>query len=329
MEQESTDIYANLNLREQLYLECRAMTEYVLARGQSVPASVIKNIEAIEDYIVSTDEEGQTIQTPVIRKDVDISDLVDTHDFLSQLIEPASPKTILLLDMEQKRKSVFKFLSPVALVRQLMVASFLSLLIFVALMASPYIDGEKLAEDVLSASGLEQLLRLMFYMSSAGLGASFAALYKANFYIAKGSYDPTYEASYWIRFSLGIIAGLLLALLISERSISNDGMLSHGVARPLLAILGGFSADLLYSFLNRMVETFKSLFESNARDMIDAKELEGKAKLANMEVQKRMQLAQRLMDMQQQISTSSDPEEVKQQLNDLVQNLIQTNRLQE
>ena len=188
MERESNDIYADLNLREQIYLECRAMTEYVLAKGRSIPATVIKNIEALEDYSVSTDENGETVQTQIIRRDVDITDLVETHEFLASLIEPATPKTVLLLDMEQKRSSFFKFLSPVSLVRHLMIAALISLLIFVSLMASSYIDGEHLAEDVLSAVGVEQIVRLIFYMSSAGLGASFAALYKANSYIAKGTY---------------------------------------------------------------------------------------------------------------------------------------------
>jgi hypothetical protein len=122
---------------------------------------------------------------------------------------------------------------------------------------------------------------------------------------------------------------LLLAILISEKSIQDDGLLSKGITRPLLAILGGFSADLLYTFLNRMEETFKSLFVSASQDIIDAKTIEGKAKLAGLEVDGRMKLAQNLMQVQQQLGTTSDPEEVKQQLNDLLQNLIQPNRLPE
>ena len=81
---------------------------------------------------------------------------------------------------------------------------------------------------------------------------------------------------------MGIIAGLLLALLISEQSLQGDGLVSNGVIRPLLAILGGFSADLLHTFLDRMVETFKSLFEGSARNMLDAQAQEAKVKLAGI-----------------------------------------------
>lgn len=323
MIKKDTYCYADLNLREQIYLESRAMAEYSLAKGKYVPISVIENIEEMEDY--SEDENGD----PKIRKDISLANILEAHDFLARLVDPATPQTILLIDMEQKNTSMLKFLGAVSLIRELMMAAIVSLIIFVSLMATHFIDGSKLAEDVLTAEGSDQLIRLTFYMSSAGLGASFAGLYKANSYISKGTYDPSHQASYWIRFSLGIIAGLLLAILISERTMQSEGFLSNGVARPLLAILGGFSADLLYTFLHRMVETFKSLFESSSQDMLDAKALEAKAKLANMEVERRMGLAQELMDMQQKIGSSSDPEEVKQQLNELLQNLVQPNRVRD
>ncbi len=318
--------YANLNLREQIYIECRAMAEFALAKGKTVPALAVKNIEAMEDH--SPNEEGENDLLKV-RKDVDITALLDTHELLARLIEPATPQTVLLIDREQENNSPLKFLGEIALIRQLMIAAILSLIVFVSLMATNYIDSTKLAEDVLAAEGSDQLARLFFYISAAGLGASFAALYQANSYISKGTYDSSYQSSYWIRFSLGIIAGLLLSILISEKSVEGGNMLSPGIIRPLLAILGGFSADLLYTFLNRMEDTFKSLFESSNQDLLDAKSIEAKAKLASLEVDARMKLAQNLMQMQQQIGATSDPEEIKQQMGELLQNLMRTNRLNE
>lgn len=313
--------YASLDLRRQLYMESKSMAGYALKKGKPVPVSVIKNIEAFEDYSSSGDVKSQS---PQIRKEIDITALVDTHALLASLVDPATPQTILLLDREQETGKMLKFLGPVSLIRQLMVATVISLFIFIVLLASPFINGDTLAEDVLSAEGIEQLTRLVFYVSAAGLGASFSALYIANDYISKGTFDPCHQSSYWIRFSLGIIAGLLLALLISEKSIQGDGLVSNGVIRPLLAILGGFSADLLHSFLDRMVETFKSLFEGGTQNLLDAKTQEAKIKLAGMEIDGRMKLAQNLMQMQQQIGTETDPELVKQQLNEILQNLIQS-----
>ena len=321
MANKNANPYLDLDLRKQLYLECRSMAEHALAKGKAVPADAIKSIEAFEDY--KTGGNGDQA-SPQIRREIDITALVDTHDLLARLIEPATPKTVLLLYIEQKSETVLKFLGPVALVRHLMLAAVISLLIFIGLMASPFIDDTKLAEDVLSAEGVEQLARLIFYMGAAGLGASFTALYTANNYISKGTYDPCHQSSYWIRFLLGLISGLLLSVLISSQVIEGNDLLSKGIIRPLLAILGGFSADLLYTFLNRMVETVKSLFEGGTQIILDAKAQEGKAKLAGLDVERRMKLAQNLMQIQQRIDAETDPEQLRQQINELLHNLMQS-----
>lgn len=67
----------------------------------------------------------------------------------------------------------------------------------------------------------------------------------------------------------------------------------------MLAILGGFSADLLHTFLDRMVETFKSPFEGRSQNVLDAQAQEAKVELADMEIDGRMKLAQHLMRLQQ------------------------------
>lgn len=313
MANKNNNPYANLDLRNQIYMECASMAGYALAKGKSVPADAIKNIDAFQ-------ENGPT----KAQNEMDITELVETHNFLARLIDPATPKTVLLLDREQESKTILKFLGPVSLVRQLMLATVISLLTFVGLIATPYINATTLAEDVLAADGLEQLTRLIFYVSAAGLGASFTALYTVNNYVSRGTYDPCHQSSYWIRFLLGIIAGILLALLISEDATQANGMISKGVIRPLFAILGGFSADLLHTVLCRMVETFKSLFEGSTQNILDAQAQEAKAKLASLEIERRMDLAQNLMQVQLKMGAEPDPEQIKQQLNAILQDLMQS-----
>ncbi len=310
--------YIDFDLRKQIYLECKSMAAYAMAKGMQVPVNAVKHIEACEDLGL-TEDTGNNIKTP---RKFDVTDLVESHHLLARLIEPALPSTILYLNRELPNNTLFRFLGVVPLVRQLMIAAFLFLIIFVALMSSPYISETTLAADVLSAEGLDQLARLIFYIGSAGLGAAFAGLYKANFYISNGTFEPSHQTSYWIRFVLGLISGLLLAILISEKSIESDGLLTKGVIRPLLAILGGFSADLLYTFLNRMLETFKSLFENGTRNIMDAKALEAKAKMATLEIDARNQLAQHLLQMQQNIGGDASADEIKQQLHEVLQNVM-------
>ena len=319
MANNNTNIYANSDLRKQIYLECKSMAEYSLAKGKPVPASAIKNIEAFEDHSLIGDGENGSTQ---VQRAMDITALVDTHNLLARIIEPALPETVLLLDTEQQVGSMLKFLGPVPLVRGLMLAALISLFIFVALMSCSFISADSMAEDVLNADGIEQIVKLVFYLSASGLGASFAGLYKANYYISNSTFDPCHQTSYLIRFSLGLIAGLLMAVLISEQSIQTGMMLTKGVIRPLLAILGGFSSELLYAFLLRMMETFKSLFESSTQNILDAKAIEAKAKLLGLEIEGRNKLAQSLIEIQQKIGTHPTNEDVNQQINEILKDLM-------
>jgi hypothetical protein len=164
-------------------------------------------------------------------------------------------------------------------------------------------------------------VNLVFFLSAAGLGGAFSALYKANRYITDGTFDPNYHASYWIRFFLGLIAGLILAVVISDNAIQSD-FLEAGVIRPLLAVLGGFSADLVYTFLYRMVESIKSLFQGSMEAVARVNKEEMRAQLDNAKVLNQLKLAGNLVKIQQEISLDAKPEEIKQKLENLLTGLV-------
>ncbi|MCI5146085.1 MAG: hypothetical protein D3923_11285, partial [Candidatus Electrothrix sp. AR3] len=87
-------------------------------------------------------------------------------------------------------------------------------------------------------------------------------------------------------------------------------------------LLGGFSADLFFTFLNRMVETMKSLFTGSAKAIVASKAQENQVKLEGMAVEGRMKLAGDLLKMQQEMGKSSDPDQVMEQLNHMIAGLL-------
>lgn len=320
MEETIYNPYARLNLREQLFREGRAMAEYALANGCKVPASVIR---AIESFAIPGEEDIE--EEAKVNQQKDIEELVTAHGILVKLVEPAKPKTILLLDMEQKAKGFLKFLGPVALIRQMMIAAILSLTFFVMLAMTEEVSVN--SGNIMSQFGPKLLINLLFYLAAAGLGASFAGLYKANAYITKGTFDPTYHASYWIRFFLGLIAGLVLAIMVSEdyfnKNVSGDvAFLEQGIVRPMLAMLGGFSADLTYTILNRLVETFQSLFMGSTKNKIEVKEQEMKANLATTQSQQQVSMASSLVHLQQAVGNGAKVEDVRKKINDMLENVM-------
>lgn len=319
---------ARFILREQLYQECCAMTEYSLANGLSVPVKVVKAIEQVYDSLPSSIMENEADKaTPVIESDIE--PLINAHQILSNIVKPALPQTILLLDIEEKSNSWWNILGPVTIIRQLMVASFVSLFLFIRMALYPEVGQG--AGDILDSNGLPLLKNLIFYISAAGLGSSFAALYKANSYITKRTFDPTHQTSYWIRFFLGLISGLVLAVMISpdcdtsqasKVGQNSDLLFDPKLFRVIVAMLGGFSADLLYTILTRFVETVESLFKGSTKNLVEMKQQEAETLLEASQLQSQIDLVTKLVKLQQDIGTSPNNDDIQGKIAQLVDDVM-------
>lgn len=304
-------------IRDHLYIECKAMAEYALKKGKGIPSSTIETIESFED--MESDDSGNKTQP-----DPGISDLVNVHKELSKIVRPAIPQAISLLQIEQK-KNFLKYLGPIPMVRWMIMVAIISLLTFIAgIVFSPDINtGLSDTYDNMSGpfkfifGGKYSFFELFFLLSASGLGASFAALYKANNYIKDLTFDQNQQSSYWVRFLLGLISGLILAVFVSDKTMNNADFLTDGIGRPLLAILGGFSADLVYTFLNRMVETLKSLFQGSMQEMIKAQSQKIEARLNRDALENQMKSAATLIQIQQAISAGKKPEDIQEKLKEL------------
>lgn len=175
--------------------------------------------------------------------------------------------------------------------------------------------------NIFALSGKKLFYPLLFLILASALGSSFAALYKVNQYIKNLTYDPNQVVSYWIRFLLGIISGLILSIVI-EPSVIKSSFLVDNMVRPLLAILGGFSADLFYTFLNRVVDTMKSLFEGSTKEIIDNQTQAINIKSTRDALNNKIIISSQLMELQKKISTSKDPELFKQTMDKLWESLL-------
>jgi len=290
-------------VRLQLFRETIAMTHHLLASGKRVPPSALKVLEAAE----SSEED-------VVPKR-GLASLGRVHDRLSRLVAPATPRTISLLAEEKQLTHTFSFLGRVPLVRRMMAAALIWLVLFVGLSLSP--DVNESGGDILNDAGLSLLMNLLFFVAAAGLGAAFAALFKANRYVVQGTFDPKYESSYWIRFILGIIAGMLLAVLIP---VDTGGEMQFG--RPLLAMLGGFSAAVVHRILSRLVETVESLVRGSTEDTIAARERAAELRAEEQHAESKLKIATQLIDLRKQLGEGADPEETKKALDRVLGNVM-------
>jgi hypothetical protein len=299
-----------LPLKEQMEQECIAMAKHAYASGCSVPANVVQVLETITTGKPGADKEEQM---------PGMKDLNIIHARLSRIISPAKPRTILLLDTEARKKGYFKVLGPVPFIRRMVLASVTALLLFLLISLSPDINDDPKAWDMFNHTGMRLLVKEFFLLCAAALGASFTALFTANRYIVRGTFDPKYESSYWIRFILGVIAGMIMASLIPI-----ENYMEADFGKPLLAMLGGFSANMLYQVINRLVDTVGSLFKGDTRDAAEANEEKLKAQIAGDHTKNQFNLAADLMKIQDLVQADTRPEEIKKMISGLTRKLTDT-----
>jgi hypothetical protein len=294
------------------------MAKYALASGLEVSGSLLQQLKELEPAMDTADTNTRAM---AMRR------LGECHSRLSKLVAPATPRTILLLDSETGQRGILRFLGPVPIIRQMMVTAIISLTALICLTLSPEVNGSKANSDILLGSGMPLLLNELFLLSAAALGASFSALFMANRYIQEGTFDPKFNISYWIRFVLGLIAGFILATLIDLDALGKAGATvggsdsSSAFARPLLAMIGGFSAAVVYRILSRLADTVESLFRGDVREQVKS-QTEAERLRVNAEAKEgRTRLAYRLMTLQKKISTGESPADLQNELDSLLREL--------
>jgi hypothetical protein len=294
---------SHLPLEKQVLLAAEAMVRYALASGLRVPAWIVDTVRRADTtYRHTPDEELPEFDA-----------LLRAHAELVRIVAPATPRTILLVS--EGRRSPLSMLGPVRLVRQMLIAVVVLLVSFVLLAMSPDVNAR--SGDPLSSSGWPLLVNELFFIALGGLGAAFSALFTAYRYISDGTYDPKYESTYWLRFILGLMAGLLLPALIPLGGGADDSALT----KPLLALLGGFSAAMLYRVLERLVTTVESLVRADSRELRAAEREAVTARAVADAGRERLAVAAELRRLQDRVRGDGDAR-ISEALDQLVEGLL-------
>lgn len=273
-----------------LLLECQVMLDHALKTGQVIDVRAVAPLDRPDDT------------SP--------SELLAVYNHLVEVVKPASPGTLLLFEESRQSTSWFTFLGPLLIVRQFMMAAIVALATLLGMSLTPHLNNETIQLSLLEGSGLHQVVRLMFLLAASAVGASFYALFKMNSYISEGTFDTKYASTYWSRFVLGLVAGMLMSELFvvfipaTDAIGDGDGSMASPtyLLKPILAILGGFSANLVYRILNRLIEAVESIFRGSTDEIVaqkqDAFELRSQAmanRLRNAAVKNLLTLKQQLV----------------------------------
>jgi len=251
---------SRFRLHAQLLEQCEAMLQHAMALGLLVPPALFGRLDTCLPG-------GAGLGSGTAQ----IEELAEISQLLTAIVAPATPAAILLFAHERRRYPRLSAIGAVPLARQFLMLSAVSLVTTLMVSLAPDVNAENMARSFLHSDGLALLQVELFLLSAASLGSCFSILHKLNGYIAAGNYDPKYQSTYWTRWVMGVISGVLLSQLLyswltSTSTLSEAGggvaglRTSLDLGQPALALLGGYSAGLMHRLLNRMMTAVETLF---------------------------------------------------------------------
>jgi hypothetical protein len=292
---------------DRLRHQVEVMLGHVLDKGLT-PAPQAWMFEAVRDPAAVVDLAGEgwnPAGTEADRK-AQTEALVRAHRDLSRMIAPARPATLELLQRYREARKPLRTAriprqkgqgvagapatngpygkgatgwavpvggSTVPLVRWLVFGTFFFLAVFVLLAATPHARaasaGIGLSGGVSGQAFGTLLLRELFLLCAAALGACLTSLYRASKEVSRGTYDPEFDHTFVQRVLLGMAAGLILAELIPLGTGGDTALSTLG--RPAIALVGGFAAGVVHSVLSRFVAAVETLFSGDQDDQEDAR----------------------------------------------------------
>lgn len=239
-------VYAGF--RATLLFEIDAMSRHLLSEGRP--------IDELTTAILQHLENGERPS---------IEELMAAHGNLAESVAPATPRAICALREGQRAGGISRLLGPTPAVRRLAAANLMFALLFFGLSITPTINQDTISLSIYDQSGAHLLIKLLFIMSAAGLGASFGALFEVWNEISEGRFDPITESAHWMRIALGLVAGLVLSEIVgTETTRGAEPGSGTMMTAPLLALAGGFSARLVHLVVTRIVSAIEHTFEPSA-----------------------------------------------------------------
>lgn len=229
----------------QVLQDYRLMLRYTLSEGLDLDDKTQELIEKV----------------PVEPQIANFGDLLAAHVALSKVVAPATP---LSLEATEPVPGPLGSLRHPPLIIWMIGIAGLAILGFVI-------------TDFLIRIGGGQGVEVWNWFFAAMLGAVFYVLFTAHDYVKNRTFDPRYNTVYVIRFALGILSGLILAVVLSKYILGQNSQLAS-LGPAVLALLGGFSTEGVYQILQRLVDVLLATVRGDNSDAAKAKASEAAQK---------------------------------------------------
>ena len=203
---------------------------------------------------------GITVNTEInsLIQNSNVDDLINAHNLLCKNVAPATPKSIKYtkeLNQNSNGKTIFNKLP---LLRNLILLALFFLIAYIATGMTTQVNNDSLDKGMMNNSGISLLLNIVYLGSVAGLGVLFYLLKDVSESLRKGTLIPENAISYLSQILLGVIAGIIMSEIIAF--YTNDPKEISLFNKSILALVGGFSSDAIFSILQGIINKIKSIF---------------------------------------------------------------------
>ena len=253
---------ARRRVEKTLLREIEAMVLFALGAGLDLPPGALATRQASpsdpDQSNPPPSDPAPTSADPLVR-------LAALHLTLTKLIAPARGASLVLLAEQRRAHPVLQAFGPVPQVRWMLAVAVLSLILLLGTALSGDVSPENIARGLLNLQGTALIMVETFLIAASAIGATLANLMCLNRYISDCNYDPRYDSSYWSRLVMGLISGVILSQVVFGSLVGGDstsanaaahaatGGAFEGFGQPILAIIGGFSAELVHDILTHVI----------------------------------------------------------------------------
>ena len=276
-------------LWEQMARECEAMAQLALNTGRTIPVEIVERLDqalsapgalgaAATRARRSSDDAPREQAGDSTAPAAEISPFASlsvAHAALAQIIAPATPEAVVLLANERATHPLWYAFGPLPIVRQMFGLATLSLFVLLGIALSEDINVVNMGSTMLTLAGYPLLVKEAYLVAAASLGTCFQNLQKINIVVSDGTYDPKFQSTYWTRWVMGVVSGLILSQLIyvfllrSPPTEASAVPATATVGQPLLALLGGYSSDVVQGILGHTIDTVARFFRVSGGTTVD------------------------------------------------------------
>jgi hypothetical protein len=188
----------------------------------------------------------------------DESSLIATYNSFSTAIAPATLESIKYIDSRILSGGTAPKWFMIPIFTKCITIAIIALIALISVSLLPEVNQANQLKGVLESSGLVLLYNLIFVCSAALLGVMFYLLKTVTDKIKDHSLTPIDGIEVNAHIIIGVISGFIIAELFN---FNIDTLSQYVEIRKMtLALLGGFSADAIFSVLKGIINKTKAFF---------------------------------------------------------------------